>query len=122
MYPVNGLSWYWIVLQLIVPTAVGVVVTIPFWRKNEMIFGNVVGSAVILAAAIALILREYVEVDRTVQACIDAGKTCWPQPAAHVRFAIYACIGLVETFFLFTLSLGVERRISNRDYAPEWRR
>ena len=38
------------------------------------------------------------------------------------RFAIYASIGLGEVFLLFTISLAVERRIRNRDYAPEWRR
>jgi hypothetical protein len=119
---VNGLSWDWISIQLVVPTVLGLLFTIPFWRKNEMIFGNIVGSALILATAIALIFREYIEVDRVVKACLDEGRTCWPQPAAHIRFAVYACIGLAETFLLFTISLGVERRISNRDYAPEWRR
>jgi len=62
----------------------------PLWRRAEMIFGNILGSTVILASAIGLIFREYVEVDRTVQACIDAGTTCWPEPSAFARFAIYA--------------------------------
>ena len=57
-----------------------------------------------------------------MQACIDAGaRRAWPEPSAFARFAIYASIGLAEVFVLFTLSLAVERRISNRDYAPEWR-
>jgi hypothetical protein len=118
----TSLNWYWITMQLTVPPVLGLLVTLPFWRRAEMIFGNILGSAVILASAIGLIFREYVEVDRTVQACIDAGTTCWPEPSAFARFAIYASIGLGEVFLLFTISLGVERRIRNRDYAPEWRR
>ena len=118
----TSLNWYWITMQLTVPPVLGLIVTLPFWRRAEMIFGNILGSAVILASAIGLIFREYVEVDRAVQACIDAGTTCWPEPSAFARFAIYASIGLGEVFLLFTVSLAVERRIRNRDYAPEWRR
>ena len=87
-----------------------------------MIFGNIVGSGLVLGWAIVLILLEYIEVDRSVQACIDAGTTCWPEPSAFARFAIYASIGMAEVFLIFTISLAVERRISNRNYAPEWRR
>ena len=72
--------------------------------------------------AIVVILLEYIEVDRSVHACIDAGTTCWPEPSAFARFAIYASIGMAEVFLIFTISLAVERRISNRNYAPEWRR
>ena len=118
----DGLNWDWISLQLMVPPVMGILATIPLWRKSEMILGNVLGSLVILAWAIGLIFREYVEVDRSVQACIDAGTTCWPEPSAFARFAVYASIGLGEVFVLFTISLAVERRIRNRDYAPEWRR
>ena len=118
----NGLNWYWIFLQLAIPPVIGVLIAIPFWRKSDFILGNVIGSAVILAAAIALIFREYVEVDRAVQACLDAGTTCFPTPSAFARFAIHAAIGLGEVFVLFTISLGVERRIRNRGYAAEWRR
>jgi hypothetical protein len=118
----HGLNWYWITLQLTAPLVVAFLVVVPFWRRSEMILGNVVASAVLLVSAISLIFREYVEVDRTVQACIDAGTTCWPEPSAFARFALYASIGLAEVFFLFTISLAVERRMRNRDYAPEWRR
>ena len=117
-----SLNWYWITMQLTVPSVLGLLLALPFWRRAEMIFGNILGSAVIFASAIGLIFREYVEVDRAVQACIDAGTTCWPEPSAFARFAIYASIGLGEVFLLFTVSLAVERRILNRGYAPEWRR
>ena len=120
--PIQGLSWSWITLQLTIVPLLGLLVTLPFWRKAEMIFGNIVGTGMILGAAIALIFREYVEVDRSVAACLEAGGiACWPEPSAFARFAVYAALGLGEVFVLFTLSLAVERRISNRDYAPEWR-
>ena len=119
---VQGLNWYWIAVELTVAPLMGLLVTLPFWRKAEMIFGNIIGAGVIFTWAITLIFREYVEVDRAVQACLDAGTTCWPEPSAFARFAIYACIGLAEVFVLFAVSLTVERRIRSRDYAPEWRR
>lgn len=121
--PIHGLSWDWIGLQLTIVPLLGLLTTLPFWRKAEMIFGNIVGTGVILAAAVGLIFREYVEVDRSVAACLEAGGlACWPEPSAFARFAVYAAVGLGEVFVLFTVSLAVERRISNRDYAPEWRR
>jgi hypothetical protein len=119
---VDGLNWYWITLQLTLAPITALVLTLPFWRKAEMIFGNIVGSGVIFVWGIALIFREFIEVDRMVQACIEAGTTCWPRPAADIRFAVTAAISLTQVFLLFSLSLAVERRMSNREYAQEWRR
>ena len=107
--------------MLIGPPLVSLLAAYPFWRKGGMIFGNIVGTAVIFGTAFSLIMREYVEIDRATQACLDAGTVCWPEPGAFTRFAIYAFIGLAEVFALFTLSLRVERRLRDRDYAPEWR-
>jgi hypothetical protein len=53
---------------------------------------------------------------------LDAGKTCFPEPSAFVRFAVYAGVGLVEVIALFFFSIKVDERIRSRDYAPEWRR
>ena len=116
-----NLNWFWIVLAIALPPAAGVLVAFPFWRRGQMIFGSIAGTAVIFGSAMALILREYVELDRLTQACFDAGTVCWPEPSAFTRFAIYAFIGLVEVFALFSLSLRVEERNRRRDYAPEWR-
>jgi hypothetical protein len=116
-------NWYWITMQLIVPPLMALPPAWLFWRRTEAIFGNLVGTGVLLMWALALIFREYIEIDRAVKACFDTGELlCFVEPSAFARFAIYASIGLVETFLLFTISLAVERRISNRDYAPEWRR
>ena len=118
----SGLSWSWIGLEVAVAPLLAMLVAYPFWRNASFILGNVAGSMLICAAAIGLILREYVEVDKVVQACFAEGRTCWPQPSAETRFAIYACLGLFEVIVLFAISLSVERRMRNRDYAVEWRR
>jgi hypothetical protein len=121
MTAINELSWFWIVLALTVPPIVGVLVAIPFWRSRQATFGNIVGTAVIFACAIGLILREYVELDRITGACLEAGTTCFPNPSAFTRFAIYASIAMLQVFALFSLGLVVEERVRSRDYAKEWR-
>ena len=117
----NELQWFWISLELTVAPLLGLLVAFPFWRKGGMIFGNIAGTAMIFGWAFALIMREYVELDRMVQQCIDAGDVCFPVPSAFARFGIYAFIGLAEVFALFSLSLRVEKKQRDRDYAPEWR-
>ena len=118
---ITGLNWYWIAIAVLVPTVMGFLVAIPFWRRSEPIFGNIIGTAVIFGFAFAMIWREHVELDRIIKVCLDAGTVCWPEPAAFTRYAIYAFIGLLEVFLLFSLSLRVEERTRRRDYAPEWR-
>jgi hypothetical protein len=119
---VTGLNWFWISIMATAPMAVAVLVALPFWRSRQMTFGSIVGTAVIFGAAIGLILREYVEIDRIAQDCLDAGTVCFPEPSAFTRFAVYAFIGLLEVFALFILSLKTEERRRRRDYAPEWQR
>ena len=104
-----------------VPPLVGVLVALPCWRSRQPILGNIAGSAVIFGSALALILRESVEIDRVTRRCLDAGYTCFPSPSAFSRYAIYAFIALIEVFALFTLSLSVEQKIRRRGYDPEWR-
>lgn len=117
----NGLSWFWITVALTVPPVAGVLAALPFWRTRQMTFGSIVGTAIIFGSAMGLILREYVELDHLVQQCLEAGTVCWPEPSAFTRFAIYAFIGLIEVFALFTMSLKVEERARRRSYAREWR-
>ena len=118
----NELSWRWIALMLTVPPLAAVLVASLCWRQSQMILGNIAGTAVIFGTAMALIMREYVELDRLTQQCLDAGLLqCSPDPSAFARYAIYAFIGLMEVFALFAVSLRVEAKIRNRRYAPEWR-
>jgi hypothetical protein len=118
---VNELSWRWIALMSIAPPLVAALVAFPIWRTKQMILGNLAGSTVIFSSAMAMILRESIDVERVTRACLDAGFTCWPDPSAFTRYAIYATIGLVEVFALFSVSLKVEEKIRQRAYAPEWR-
>lgn len=119
---VTDLSWSWIALMAIVPLLIGILVSFPLWRGSQMTLGNIAGTAVIFGFAMALIMREYVVLDRITKACLDAGDVCWPQPSAFTRFAIYAFIGLIEVFALFIFSLKFEERVRRRDYAREWQR
>lgn len=109
--------------MVIAPLPLAVMLAMPLWRRRETILGNLVGAAVIFGAAFALIFRESAVLDLARAECFAAGfAACWPTPGAFTRYTIYAAIGLAEVIALFFLSLVVERRIRERDYAPEWRR
>jgi hypothetical protein len=116
-----GLNWFWIVLQVLVPSIVGLLVAWPLWTRDQPIFGNLAGSIIMFGSAFALIMREHVEIDRAVRRCLDLGFTCWPEPSAFTRFAIYASIGMVEVIALFTVSLSIEAKRRRRGYDPQWR-
>ena len=115
------LSWPWIAIAMTVPLLAGGLLAFPLWWKGQPILGNIAGTTVIVAAAVALILRERVELDVAAAACIERGYVCWPEPSAFARFAIYAFIALVEMMVLFSVSLKVETTVRRRGYAPEWR-
>ena len=116
-----ALSWSWIALMAMIPPLLSVAIAYPIWRAKQFILGNLAGAVVIFVVAIALIVRESLALQELTQQCLDAGFTCWPDPAAFTRFAIYAGLALFEVFALFTFSLKVEHRIRRRGYAPEWR-
>ena len=115
------LSWFWIALALVVPPLAAAPLAVPAWLKGQPILGNLAGTVVLFGSAIALILRERVELDRLAQACFDQGFVCVPDPSAFTRYAIYAFIGLFEVMALFYVSLRVEAKVRRRGYAPEWR-
>ena len=117
----SGLNWDWIAVMATAPLLLGLLVAFPIWRTRQIILGNLGGTAVIVGIALAMILRESVEIDRVTRGCLDAGFTCWPEPSAFARYAVYASIGMIEVFALFLLSLKVEESTRRRDYAPEWR-
>jgi hypothetical protein len=118
---VHELNWFWIAVALAAPTLLGGLVAFPVWLRGEPILGNLAGTTVIFGAAVALIMRERVELDRAAQACLDQGFVCWPDPAPFTRYAIYAFIALLEVIVLFLVSLRVEAKIRRRGYDPEWR-
>jgi hypothetical protein len=116
----DGLNWGWIALMATLPLALGFLVAWPVWNAGEAILGNVAATAIIFAAAFALILRENTEIDRLTRQCYDAAYVCRADPSSFVRFAVYAAIGLAEEIAIFMTSLRVERRRRNRGVAPEW--
>jgi hypothetical protein len=121
MDPIHQLNWSAISVMATVPFLMGLPIAYLFWRRTEPIFGNIIGTGVIFTWAFAMIWREHLHLDQIVQRCLDEGTTCWPEPSAFTRFAIYAFIALFQVFIVFTVSLRVEERIRRRDYAPEWR-
>jgi hypothetical protein len=117
----QGVNWSWIAVALTVPGLAGALIAAPIWLKGQPILGNLAGTAVIFGAAVGLILRERVELDRFAQECLDRGFVCFPEPSAFARYAIYAFIALFEVMALFSISLKVEEKVRRRGYAPEWR-
>ena len=117
----TGLSWNLIAVMVLVPLPLGLLVALPMWRASQMILGNLAGSAVVFTAAFLVIFKEHADLDRVTQGCIDAGVTCWPDPSAFMRFALFASIGMVEVFAIFLISTAVDHRMRRRRYAPEWR-
>jgi hypothetical protein len=122
MAPLTGLSWFWIAIEATAVPAAALLLAVPLWRRGQSTFGSIVGSVVIFGAALGLILREYAVLDILLQQCLDNGEVCFPTPSAFTRFALYAFIGLIEVFSLFSLGLVVDERIRRRGYAPEWQR
>ena len=92
----TGLRWEWIAVMAIVPPIGGVLAALPVWRTGQMILGNLAGSIVILGSALALIVRESIEIRLATAACLDAGFTCFPTPSAFARYAIYASLGMTS--------------------------
>ena len=114
--------WYWIGVQLVVPPIVGGLLALPFWRKDQAIFGNIFGTVIIFSAAFALIMREHIELDRLIRQCFDSGQdVCSPDPSAFARFALFSFIALFQVIMLFSVSLKVDEKMRRRGYAPEWR-
>lgn len=116
-----GLNWFWIAIAVIVPPAVALLAAYPLWNRGQPIFGNIFGTIILFGSAIGFILREHVQLDKIVQACLENSTTCWPEPSAFARYALYAFIALVEVIALFLFSLKVETRVRRRGYSPEWR-
>src|SRR5579884_3785652 len=118
----HGLNWGWIALLATIAPALAIAVAWLAWRDGQMILGNLAGTAALFGSAMALIMRERIEIDRFQQACLDLGLYCTVEPKPFTRFAVYAFVALVEVFALFAWSLRVERQQRNRRYAPEWRK
>jgi hypothetical protein len=115
-------NWYWITIALIGPTLLGLLVAWPLWRMGHGTFGSTVGASIIFMCGAALIGREYTELQRLSEACVEAtGYECIFSPSAFTRFAIYAGIALVEVFFLFDRGIAADRRAYRKRFPSEWK-
>ena len=118
----DGLNWTYIAIAAAGPPWIALLVAWVLWRGDQMILGNVAGTTVIFAAAVALIFTEHAQLDRAIAACLEEGTVCWPTPSAFARYAIYASIAFAQIILLFSFSLRVEERRRRRGYAREWQR
>jgi len=117
-------DWSWVPAALMIAAAmpVAIVVAMPLWRKNEGVLGNLAGAGVIFGTAIVLILKHSAHADAATSRCLDAGLTdCFSSSNPFTLYATYAFIGLAEVIALFMISHEVERRMRDRNTAPEWR-
>jgi hypothetical protein len=115
-------NWLRIAVMCVLPLALALPAAFALWRRREVALGNIAGMGIIFVIAVWLIILEYAELGRWMQTCLDQGHVCEPTPSGFVRYAIYAGIGVIEVFVLFSVSLKVEERDRNSGYAPEWKR
>jgi hypothetical protein len=115
-------NWARIAAMCVLPLVLALPSAFALWRKGEAALGNIIGMGIIFIIAVGMILLEYGDLGHSMQACLDAGHICEPNPSGFIRYAIYAAIGVVQVFVLFAVSLKLEERDRNSTYAPEWRR
>jgi hypothetical protein len=118
----DHLNWGRVALMAVLPLALALPAGFAIWKKGDYALGNIAGMAIIFIVALWMIILEYSEIGRWTQSCLDQGHVCEPSPTSFVRYAIYAGLGLIEVGVLFAVSLKVEERERNSQYAPEWRR
>ena len=116
------MNWTWIAVALVGPTALGFLAAWPLWRRGQGTFGSTIAASVIFMCGAALIGREYTELERLSEACIEAtGYECVFEPSAFTRFAIYAAIALVEVFVIFDAGIKADRRAYRKQFPSDWK-
>lgn len=118
----DTISWYWIVVAILLPLALAMAVAWPFWGRSRDSLGGIVGAFVIFVFAVAFLGREYVHVQRLTGQCLAAETICRFHPEPFTRFCIYGMIAMAQVFILFAVGAWVEGRLENRAFAKEWRR
>src|SRR6187455_2674604 len=74
------MRWWPIGLAIVLPTILALIVARLFWSKDSTV-GNIMGSAVIAAAMIGFISREYVDLDQQRRACVAREVSCAFRPS-----------------------------------------
>ena len=120
------MDWRWVGVALTIPTVLGLLIALPvWWKAKEPIVGAMLGAFPIAVAVVALIGREYIELERFNQQChflLMEHVVCPPpSPEAFTRFGIYCFIGMLETGLLFVISLRVETHRQRKEFEGAWR-
>ena len=121
-----AMDWRWVGAALTIPTLLGMLMAYPVWRwgKNPTI-GAILGAFPIFIATVALIGREFIEIQRFYRQChalLDRHIVCRDlSPDDFTRFAIYCFIGMVQVFLLFYMSTVVDGRKRESEFAEAWR-
>jgi hypothetical protein len=106
-------AWIWVAATI--PLVTGLLVAYPLWRRrvsDEM--GSIAGTFVILLMAVALMAREFGEVEAITRRCIEREIGCHFHPDPFTRYSIFPIIGMCQSFVVFTVGLFVEERLRRR--------
>ena len=86
---------------------------------------SILGAFPIFIATVALIGREFIEIQRFYRQChalLDRHIVCRDlSPDDFTRFAIYCFIGMVQVFLLFYVSAVVDGRKRESEFEGAWR-
>jgi hypothetical protein len=80
------MAWFRISSALTVPLVVAAMVGLPFWLNDAPMAGKMNGVGPIATVAIAVVLREQSDIQRTLVACVAKGHPCVVRPGAFHRF------------------------------------
>ena len=100
---------------------VALLLALPFWLSDAPLGGNLLGVGIVAISAIASVVREQSDIQKTLLQCAGVGKPCLVHPEPFTRFAVYGVIAMVEVEVILALSLWVEERRRRRLTSPEWR-
>jgi hypothetical protein len=115
------MSRTWILIAITAPLVIALLVAFLVWLAGAYMTGNIIGTGIVMACTLGLILREYLEIQRETARCVEAGIACAFVPEPFTRFAIYGFIAMCQIAVLFAVSLSLEERLRNRSFAREWR-
>ena len=115
----STLNWLWVATAILVPTLIGVLAALPFWRRADPAFGSAIGAGVALAGVMLLFGREFLELMAFEAACKADDVPCRSRPGAFMRGAIYAFVAFGDVALVYLAGLLVSERRRRREV---WRR
>lgn len=104
----------WAVFVVLLPSALGALIALPFWRRGHMTAGNIIGSAMIALTIMLLIWRQLGAYFEAQGSC--AGPGCPAADEAVVAFLVMAGLGWLDALILLILGGIVEDRRRRRQF------